>query len=398
VRKLITFAGTGNYQTATYVWQDRERTTSFIAEALTAWFEPDEVLVVLTPTAERNANWENLQLAVPAVKPLEIPEPGSESALWEIFRVLSANITTDDEIILDVTHAFRALPVIALVSASYLQALSGARITHILYGAWEAKQADGRTPVFDLGLFLQLQQWTLAAATLKATGDARPFGRLLSDIQNSWQTQPNKVAGEPLPTRLKSVGNSLQSLSAALALTRPDEIARTLPGIFRNLEQAQEQFESWALPFASALEVVKEIYAPLAGGTLASEMSLIQWYANHGQLVQAITFTREWLVSCTAGHLGFTGLRERNDRAVIEDLLNHAVIRRVEVIKGTPSPLLSAFDALTCASQLEQAWDRARNLRNDIAHCGMNKQPTPASTAQQSCLELVKMVASIPMA
>jgi len=85
--------------TATYVWQGRERTTSFIAEALTAWFEPDEVLVVLTPTAERNANWEHLQLAVPAVKPLEIPEPGSGSALWEIFRVLSANVTTEDEII-----------------------------------------------------------------------------------------------------------------------------------------------------------------------------------------------------------------------------------------------------------------------------------------------------------
>ena len=90
--KLFSFAGTGHYQQATYEWGERSLTTSFICQALASWLEPEEIFVVMTPTAERHENWRNLQSAMPKVQALRIPEPGSESALWEIFRTLSEAI------------------------------------------------------------------------------------------------------------------------------------------------------------------------------------------------------------------------------------------------------------------------------------------------------------------
>jgi len=395
--KLVTFAGTGNYRPATYTWGGFALGTPYLGQALATWFQPEEILVVLTPTAERHDNWQRLQAAVPGARALRIPEPGSESALWEIFRGLSEAITPQDEIILDVTHGFRALPLIALASASYMQTLTGARIRHILYGAYEAQDAAGRCPVFDLSLFLQLQEWTLAASTLQNTGDARPFARLLSGIQNDWQTGRGKGEGVALPTRLKAAGAALDSLSKALVLTRPDEIARVLPDLFRRLEQAGDQLERWAAPFSQALTVINETYSALAGGTLKSEFALIQWYAERGHTVQAVTLAREWLVSCTAAHLGFTGLRRRSDRELVEKMLNHAAIRRTEEIQGTPSPLLPAFDALPCAEVLEKTWARVRDLRNDLAHCGMNERPIPAASALKGVRDLLSLLQEIPL-
>ena len=395
--KLFSFAGTGHYQQATYEWGERSLTTSFICQALASWLEPEEIFVVMTPTAERHENWRNLQSAMPKVQALRIPEPGSESALWEIFRTLSEAITPHDEIILDVTHAFRALPLIALASAAYVQTLTGAQISHILYGAWEARDQDsGKCPVYDLSLFLRLQEWTLAAATLKQTGDSRLFGRLLSDIQNEFHSRSATETGA-LPTRLKSAGTALDSLSKALALTRPDEIAQTLPELFRRLDQASGQFDRWAAPFSQALTVIKETYAPLVGGTLVSEFNLIQWYAERNHPIQAVTLAREWLVSCTAAHLGFAGQRHRSDREPVENMLNHATIRRSEDIRGIPSPLLPAFDALPCAAVLEKTWAKVRDLRNDLAHCGMNERPASAASAMKGVCDLLVLIKEIPL-
>jgi CRISPR-associated DxTHG motif protein len=396
--KLFSFAGTGHYQQATYEWGERSLATPFICQALSSWLEPEEIFVVMTPTAERHENWRSLQSAVPGVRALRIPEPGSESALWEIFRTLSEAITPHDEIIIDVTHAFRALPLIALASASYVQTLTGAKIRHILYGAWEARDQDsGRCPVYDLGLFLRLQEWTLAAAILKQTGDSRLFGRLLSDIQNDFQSRRSEAENGALPTRLKSAGAALDSLSKALALTRPDEIALALPELFRRLDQASGQFDRWAAPFSQALTVIKETYSPLAGGTLASEFCLIQWYAEREHPLQAVTLAREWIVSCTAAHLGFAGQRHRSDREPVENMLNHATIRRAEEIRGIPSPLLPAFDALPCAEVLERTWGRVRDLRNDLAHCGMNERPASAASALKGVRNLLNLMKEIPL-
>lgn len=396
--KLITFGGTGHYNQATYQWGQHSSTTEFIAAALTEWFQPDVVHVMLTPTAESHPNWAALRAAVPQAQPMRIPEPAREESLWDVFRALSQAITPEDEIILDVTHAFRILPLLALASASYMQALTGARIRHILYGAWEARQPPDVCPVFDLKLFLDLQEWTLAASSLRTTGDSRLFAQLLNRIQNDWRAAAAaRPHGEALPSRLKSVGASLESLSQALALARPDEVAEKLPKVFRNLQQANDQFEIWAAPFSQALGVIHELYGGLEGGTLASERALVRWYADRDHPIQAVTLAREWIVSCTAGFLGLGRLRGHDPRGPVESLLNHAVMRRNEAIKGTPSPLLPAFDALPAAAALESTWEKARALRNNLAHCGMTPNPLPAATARTSIKELVNQLMAMPL-
>ena len=111
--KAISFLGKGKYETVTYCWQGWECQTHLFPEALACIFEPEKVLVFVTPSArdyrppkgERCACCGQI-LSEPKeektycdvlkerlgdqVEFVEIPEGRSEQELWEIFdRVAS---------------------------------------------------------------------------------------------------------------------------------------------------------------------------------------------------------------------------------------------------------------------------------------------------------------------
>ena len=405
MKRLITFLGTGEYKEVIYHWNGVDSRQRFFALAAAEWEEPAEIYVLLTPEAENHRNWIGDETTPglasdPRCRAVPITSGKSEKEMWANFSTLTHLFTLDAEIVLDVTHAFRSLPILGLAAASYARALSGVTVTRILYGAYEARNVEsGRTPVFDLGVFLQLLDWTSAAHLLKETGDARPFGHILSGIQQQAR-QPGSTPdpASELPTLLKPLGSALTSLSEALMVTRPDETRLKARDLMIKIQKARPQVETWAPPFAAALEVVEDTFRDLEGDGLATERSIISWYVRHGHWVQALTLAREWLVSLTAAYLSpHSDLRRRSSREPAEEMLNHAVIRRSEAIRGPASPLLSNFDAWLSAAEVEKLWSAIRDLRNDLAHCGMNEQPAQAKAVGQRVDELCKRLSMLPI-
>ncbi|MCX8017861.1 MAG: TIGR02221 family CRISPR-associated protein [Rhodocyclaceae bacterium] len=82
-----------------------------------------------------------------------------------ILSQLAGAVRKNETVTLDVTHAFRHLPMLALVAARYLAHVAGVKIEGIYYGALEMTPPGGATPVLRLDGMLSMLDWVEALAT-----------------------------------------------------------------------------------------------------------------------------------------------------------------------------------------------------------------------------------------
>lgn len=91
---------------------------------------------------------------------------------------LAEAVQPGENIVLDITHGFRHLPMLALVAARYLTHVRRVSVKDVYYGALEMTQ-DGQTPVLNLGGMLQMLDWVEALAVYDKSGDYGVFSGLL---------------------------------------------------------------------------------------------------------------------------------------------------------------------------------------------------------------------------
>jgi CRISPR-associated Csx2 family protein len=258
--KALTFLGAGKYETVTYVWEERSHTTRLFPEALARIFEPEKVIVFVTETAKNYRPSESEPRYVEMLQDklghrvewVDIPEGRSEQELWEIFDRVASAVDEGDTILLDITHAFRSIPMIVFPIASYLRKTKGVVIERIVYGAFEARkplrmppQPDDRAPIFDLTPLLELLDWAGGAEALLKRGDAELIAEKMVTAH-----QTLRRMGTGTPEKLRPLGEKLRALSQALHLSRPREVMRIAYGLLPLLEEARTEFERWAKPFA----------------------------------------------------------------------------------------------------------------------------------------------------
>lgn len=103
--------------------------------------------------------------------------------------VLNLNkfINTGDEIIVDVTHSFRSLPIVIMNLLLYLTNVSNKKlqISHIYYGMLEMRHELMYAPIVDLKKILVLNKWIVGASEFKNYGNAYQIAELLHDVDSS---------------------------------------------------------------------------------------------------------------------------------------------------------------------------------------------------------------------
>jgi len=416
--KPLSFLGPSRYQTVTYVWEGSSHTTSLFPEALARIFSPKEVIVFVTKTArdyrpsEAEPTYtETLNQRLKGLIRFEdIPEGRSEAELWEIFDRVSGAVREGETVILDITHAFRSIPMIVFAVASYLRRTKNVNVERIVYGAFDARepfrtppQPQDRAPIFDLTPLLELMDWTGGAEALLKRGDAGLIAdKMIAAHQTLWRT------GTGTPARLKTLGQKLQDFSQALHLSRPREVMRTAHELLSLLEEARDEFQRWALPFALLAEQIRRELEPLAFAkpdalsreNLERQVGLVEYYLRKGLVVQAITLAREWVVSFVLLYGGKEEWREgwlkHSNREEAEQALGAAAARR----RGENAKPPEWFDRLSNKEELGELWNKLGNLRNDLAHCAMRENARSARAieqdAQKISQELRKLLDSAP--
>ncbi len=381
--KLLTFLGTGNYQETTYCWGEMCHASRYCPAALVHFFRPEWTLVGLTEAAQA-MHFEPLTAEikpVTQVTPVSILEGKSEAELWAIFDILTTQFAEGDELIVDLTHGFRSLPFLGFLAVAYLRIARRVNVHGVYYGAWEARDKDtNRAPVFDLTPFVALLDWTIAADRFERLGDAGDLARLLRDKMPPGPLMGVDEQARALGNSLKQAAEAMETVSLALRLNRPFESMEAGQNLIEALARHRAEVERQSRPFAVLADRILAAYRPfaLAGPldranwrqNLAIQLALIGWYLDKGQVVQAVTLAREWLVSVLVYRLGVESMTsyERN-RQWVENALNNEVERhKPEPREPLPTPLDEPFRALPQHETLGRLWTRLGDLRNDVAH------------------------------
>ncbi|RRR76898.1 MAG: TIGR02221 family CRISPR-associated protein [Candidatus Viridilinea halotolerans] len=386
-RKAITFLGLGNYQETTYCWESQACTTPLMAEATARIFRPDLLVVLLTPEAQQ-AKFPDLQqrlAGVLPVQPLPIPAGHAEQELWQIFAVLATEIKPGDELIFDMTNAFRSLPLLALLAANFVRSVRGATLERMIYGAFEARQ-ENQTPIFDLTPFVALLDWTSATDTFLR------YGRADDLAQRVRQTPPS---AQPFSAgQARQFATQLASLTRALQAVRPVEVMREAHKLEVQLQTLTVQLasEPQVVPFSMLLERIASEYMPLAlaeptasterHAVLQRTLYMVRWYLAKQMPVHALTLSREWLVSLIVVRMDL-------------DLFSYISRAQAERILNDQPPVPAAAATMNDLENLRQLWRTIAQMRNDVAHTGMRANPTRAEKLIAHAAQIYPQLAAL---
>ena len=201
------------YRTANYVFDDHTvRTEPFFGMALLEQAQPDRLILAGTAGSMWDVFFEHQQtddeatlalidavanqtisaemlavheqrlsekLGIP-VQCLLISYARDEAEQSTILTDLAEHLAPGENIILDVTHGFRHLPMLALVAARYLARVRGVQVQEVYYGAHEmTDKATEQTPVLRLSAMLHMLDWVDALAVYEHSGNYGIFAPLL---------------------------------------------------------------------------------------------------------------------------------------------------------------------------------------------------------------------------
>lgn len=403
--KIISFLGFNprGYSKTTYISPDhlKKWETSVFQEALVEFYSPDILYILLTKTAEtaipENANestWATLRSRLKGKVKLEpipnVPEGHTKEDVWILFNQLTNCLEEGDEVIFDITHGFRSLPVLALIAVSYLRVVKNIDLVGLVYGAFDAKSKEtNETPIFDLLPIVGLLDWTIATDQFLTTGSSQKLANLL---------RKNSSATEDL-------ADNIEGISQGLELLRPLDVMTSAADLYASIEATESIISKEIPPFGTLLRRIESDYGRFslnnpneftsqAQASLQKQLSMIEWYLDKQQNVHVLSLSREWLPSLLCNYFNLDPLENRN-REEMELLLNGGTNKDKE-----RSEYLDQWNQVpkNKRKRIANLWGGAyqlAKLRNDVLHASFRKNPQRASEIQRKTREIVQELREI---
>lgn len=394
--KMLTFLGTTTYKECMYKFEEKTHASAFVQIALAQIFAPQDVYVFLTggEQGSRNRNWEGNQrtghikglkalsadLSTIKFHPVDIPDGRTEEELWDIFARLLEQIEDGDEIIFDITHSFRSLPLIASACIQYVRALKKITLRGIYYGAFEAQDSEGIAPIFDLTTFVDLMDWSQAVHAFTTSGHIAGLKKLL---QNEATPLLKASKGQNIEGQgLRDLSTQLDALAQDLATCRGQNIYtyNHRKKLITSIETLKQE-PSLVAALKPLLDLLEEnIQSRAIQGSEATRIvrrgfEAVHWCLDHGQTQQAYTFLQETIITYVCLIRG-KNYQDRDTRKECALALINASQRKAsqsakeqEWVQGLPEEIFKEYDALS-------------KYRNDINHCGI-VETIPAKKLQQ---------------
>jgi hypothetical protein len=364
---LLTFAPPADVSEATvWVCDDRACTALTVAGALAVLFAPDKIVVFA-----QGETGHGVETVVP------LPDCDSEVGLWACFEAICGAVGEDERLIVDLTHATGPLPFVVFLSLPYLRELKGASIDRVFYGARVDRTAT-ELPVHDLTPFVEVLDWVGAVHGFLRHLDADALAELFAGIQD----RAHRQRRDPPPRQLKPFANNLARFASAVRLARPTEAFLAAHLLLARLDQVEGEVAADLPALVPLVERIGRL-APLSdeepfldGDLLRRQQALVRYQLDHGLLLQAVELGREWLVNLLVLRLGCPAERwlDWQVRETVGRTATGAMLVR-QHRDYDPTNLSDRFEALPDADGIASVWQAIGELRNDLAHCGMNEQP-----------------------
>ncbi len=242
-------------------------------------------------------------------------------------------LRSGDELIVDVTHSFRSLPIFMMNLLVYLQNVSKKKIsiTHIHYGMLEMNKELGFAPIIDLKPIMEINDWITGAYSFSQFGNAYMISRLMEGENLS------------VATLLKDFSD-LMNLNHLFAIKT---VAQRLSGI-------QNTNYETTLPSMIINPIIGDFVSKfkLNVNTKDSvfQLKVARWQLDHRKYAQALLTLTEAIVSyvCESNNLN-PDVRENREEA-------KNVLR------------FRSDSSLSCDIDIKKIYGKILKFRNSTAH------------------------------
>jgi CRISPR-associated Csx2 family protein len=314
-----------------------------------------------------------------------------EKEIWETFVKIYEELEEGDEVIFDITHSFRYLPMLAMVLLNYAKNLIKIKVVGIYYGAFEVlgrafeidtkypNIADRKVPIIDLQPFVLLQEWTAAANVFVEYGDSKALFKITGrEIKPLLQTTSEE---KEVAKGINKFIKSLQKVTESFKTNRGRDLVEGT--IFKDLNESLSELtdDNFIVPLKPLLEKVSEKVANFSlSEDYKNGFKAVEWCIEHGLIQQGITMLQESIFTyyCFQAKLNY---KNKKDRELISDcfyILNKGIENDEDKWKDTTKArkakvkIILQLISKKIASEYNSLTDKARN---DINHGGFSDSP-----------------------
>jgi CRISPR-associated DxTHG motif protein len=309
-----------------------------------------------------------------------IPEGQSEEEIWAIFQTIYDSLSEGDQVIFDVTHGFRSIPMLVLVVLHYARTMKQVKLAGIYYGAFEAHKKvpssddrgtpELRAPIFDLTPFASLLDWTVAIDRFLGAGDAGPAKKLAHEHLATFSV-PERM--DPSLIALKRVSVALEELTKNLSTCRGPSIgpaASQLQSRIRDYFQASNHLP----PLKALLEAVGCQVQPFDGNTVRDGLRAARWCMEHNLIQQGYTILQEILKTYLCEQVNVDP-KNKAYREIVGSSVNIRATKKSRDLWLGPAsehPDITQLmvDYLDANPEFAKLFDRLTQSRNTMNHAG----------------------------
>lgn len=345
-RILIAFLGNTNYTETIYRIEGKDYASKLAFKPIHEHFSPIETTYIL---GTKESRWDLLEGI--AHEHIEIPYGKNESDFWDMFDILVNKIDAkNSEVIFDITHGFRAIPLFAAIYIRLLKQVEPtASFAHIFYGSFEREQAV--TPIVDLSSTLDLLDWVDATNIFVKYGELEDLSAKMRTIQNRlWKEKNSKK-----PFKIGMFSKKLEKLSNILSLTYTPLLAHESKELSDLLQD--QGFRKELTKYVKPLDLLSNrliSYTSRFSKTYLweSHLEVAKWYLENKRLTQALLVLREVVITYLCEDCGGNPY-DYNTREQIKDGLNSKRRESREAIY--------------------RLWNKIVSLRNRVGHAFMRE-------------------------
>jgi len=417
-KALISFLGTSNYLKANYCHPSDDELrceTIYIQEALIRFFmmplsSEDKVIICLTESAKA-ANWEpenriGLKNILEGIKnecgcnyeihDVDIPDITDEKDVWLIFNKLKDNIPEKSEIIFDITHSFRSLPLLGIVLINYLRIVKDIKLEGIYYGAFEKlgqvnkvldiDEKQRYVPVIELTTLDYIMRFSYAASDFINYGVSNSLKSIL--LEKAIPLLKNSKGRDLYAKAVRDFISRLERVTNSIATNRGREIyhGRIFHDLINSIENIKKEF-FFGSSFDALLPLFDKIENKISRfdkDNILNGLHAVKWCLDHNLIQQGITILHETILSaiCSLAEIDFL---EREWREFASSAL-HCISRSdkfesLNIKEINPDAALVKWKKLNEAEFKEyiKIYNSLREYRNYINHAGMsyedNREP-----------------------
>lgn len=315
------------------------------------------------------------------IKSIEIKEGYSEEEIWEVFQIIFDSFREEEEIVVDITHSFRSLPMLMITLLNFAKQIKKIKISGIYYAAFEALgeldavkkiPADNRVaPILNLTSFADLQDWTNATFDFINNANATRLKELIKI--SAKKSTIEKPAERFFPSK---VINQLDHLINAIGLCRGNELIN-FP--FDELKINLASLKSKDLPraFIYLVDEIENKISNFNNNINSLTITTVDWCLSHGLYQQAITHLQEFTISLVANDCNLN-LNEKNHRDLISQAFRIFSQNIPEEDWKEPASINKALIKEILNNKilrnLANVYNSLTDLRNDVNHAGfLNK-------------------------